>query len=65
MNRPLAIIFQLRATRDIERADEWWRTNRPSSPDLFVTELTRVLDAVALMPTLGTPAASPRARGLN
>lgn len=47
MIEPLAIVFQSRATREIEAVDEWWRANRPSAPDLFVTELERMLAAVA------------------
>jgi hypothetical protein len=42
-----------------------WRKNRPSSPDLFVTEFDRMLAAVVLMPTLGRPARSERAVGLR
>lgn len=65
MKRPLALVFQRRATREIEEIDEWWRSNRPSAPDLFLTELERMLSALALMPTLGTPAKSERARGVR
>jgi hypothetical protein len=62
MNEPFAVVFQRRATHEIEQVDRWWRKNRSSSPDLFVTELERMLTAVALMPTLGTPARrAPRA----
>ena len=65
MIEPLAIVFQSRATREIEAVDEWWRANRPSAPDLFVTELERMLAAVALMPLLGAPASSERVRGVR
>ncbi len=65
MSGPFAAIFQHRATREIETIDEWWRKNRHSSPDLFVTELERMLAAVVLIPTLGTPAKSKRAAGVR
>lgn len=39
--------------------------NRPTAPDLFVVELERMLDVVALMPSLGTPARSERARDVR
>ncbi len=65
MSGPFAVIFQRRATREIETADEWWRKNRPSSPDLFLTEFERMFAAVVLMPTLGTPAKSKRAAGVR
>jgi plasmid stabilization system protein ParE len=47
MTEPLTVVFQRRATREIEEIDEWWRANRPSAPDLFITELERMLAAVA------------------
>ncbi len=65
MSVPFAIVFQRRAAREIERVDEWWRASRPSSPDLFVNELERVLAAIVLMPTLGTPAKSARVPGVR
>jgi plasmid stabilization system protein ParE len=65
MTEPLTVVFQRRATREIEEVDEWWRANRPSAPDLFITELERMLAAVAMMPTLGTPARSQRAQGVH
>lgn len=65
MSGALAVVFQRRATREIEKVDEWWRKNRPSSPDVFVTELERTIAAVAIMPTLGTTARSERAVGVR
>jgi plasmid stabilization system protein ParE len=52
MTRPLSVVFQRRAIREIEAADEWWRSNR-ATPELFLMELERVISVVALMPTLG------------
>jgi plasmid stabilization system protein ParE len=65
MTEPLAVVFQRRATREIQEIDAWWRKNRPSSPDLFVTELDHMLTVVALMPTLGAPARSERVRDVR
>ena len=65
MTEPRSVVSQRRATGETEAIDEWWRSNRPSAPDLFVAELEAMLGAVALMPTLGAPARSERARGEN
>lgn len=65
MSEPLTVASQRRATREIEEVDEWWRTNRPSAPGLFLTELERMLSALALMPTLGAPAKRERARDVR
>jgi plasmid stabilization system protein ParE len=65
MSGVFAVVLQRRATREAEQADDWWRRNRPSSPDLFVTEFDRMLAAIVLMPTLGRPARSERAVGLR
>lgn len=58
MTEPLAVVFQRRAIREAEAIDEWWRSNRPSAPDLFLSELEAMTGAAALMPTLGAPANS-------
>jgi plasmid stabilization system protein ParE len=65
MKEPLPIAFQRRAAREIEAVDEWWRTNRTAAPDLFVSELDTMLSAVALMPTLGSPAKGERVPGVR
>jgi hypothetical protein len=65
MSGPLAVVFQRRATREIERVDTWWRQNRQAVPDLFVDELERMLAIVALMPSLGAPVRGERVRGLR
>jgi plasmid stabilization system protein ParE len=62
---PLPIVFQLRASLEVETIDAWWRTNRTSAPELFLVELERVLEAVALLPELGTPAKSTRLVGVR
>lgn len=65
MTEPLTVVFQRRAAREIEAVDEWWRANRTSAPDLFVSELDTMLSAVALMPTLGSAAKGERAPGVR
>lgn len=62
MTEPLSVVFQRRAIREAEAIDEWWRSNRPAAPELFATELEAMLGAAALMPSLGAPARSERAR---
>ena len=57
---PLAVVFQRKAIQEAIDIDEWWRSNRPKAPDLFARELSRMLDAVALMPMLGVPARDAR-----
>lgn len=37
----------------IERADAWWRANRPAAPDLFADELDQALTALGSSPGLG------------
>jgi plasmid stabilization system protein ParE len=65
MNEPLPVVFERRAARELEEIVVWWRKNRPSSPDLFVAELEGMLAVVALMPSLGVPARSERARDVR
>jgi plasmid stabilization system protein ParE len=65
MPSPLAVVFQARATREVEAIDAWWRENRPSAPDLFATELGDMIAAVALLPSLGAPARNARLVGVR
>lgn len=65
MTEPLTVVFELRAAREIEDIDAWWRTNRPTAPLLFLTELERMLGILVLMPSVGAPAKSERLRDLR
>jgi plasmid stabilization system protein ParE len=65
MKEPLGVVFQRRAAREIEAVDEWWRAHRTAAPELFVSELDAMLSALALMPTLGSPAKGERAPGVR
>jgi plasmid stabilization system protein ParE len=42
-----------RAQREADRADAWWRANRPDTADLFTHELLRVLALLRDNPNLG------------
>ncbi|HEY8089028.1 MAG TPA: type II toxin-antitoxin system RelE/ParE family toxin [Polyangiaceae bacterium] len=61
----LRVVFSPRAERETARIDAWWRANRTSAPDLFFTELRRMLSLLALSPALGTVAASERTPDLR
>ena len=41
------------ADAQIRKIDDWWRTNRRSSPDLFLQELTAAFDLIGDAPQLG------------
>ena len=62
---PLPVAFQHRASLEVATIDAWWRANRSSAQDLFLTELERTLEAVALLPSLGAPAKSKRIEGVR
>jgi hypothetical protein len=53
MNGPLAVVIQRRAALEVDAIDDWWRRHRTAAPDLFMSELARMLSAIAMMPTLG------------
>ena len=41
------------ADSQIREIDDWWRTNRRSSPDLFLQELTASFDIIGDAPYIG------------
>ena len=41
------------ADTQIREIDDWWRTNRRSSPDLFLQELTASFDIIGEAPFIG------------
>jgi plasmid stabilization system protein ParE len=43
------------ADSQIREIDDWWRTNRRSSPDLFLQELTASFDIIGDAPYIGRP----------
>lgn len=62
---PLPIVFEHRASLEVETIDTWWQTNRTATPDLFLMELERMLQAIALLPELGAPARNTRVEGVR
>ena len=42
------------AERNVLRIDEWWRSERDDSPDLFETELSVTIKRIESSPRLGT-----------
>ncbi len=53
--------FTPRAESEAEREREWWRENRPDSPDLFDKEIADAIEKIRRRPTAGTvvPASFP------
>ena len=49
----MKIRVSARARREADRADAWWRANRPSAPDLLTRELLHVLDLLRDNPNFG------------
>jgi plasmid stabilization system protein ParE len=41
------------ADAQIREIDEWWRSNRPAAPDLFLHELTASFDIIGHTPHIG------------
>jgi plasmid stabilization system protein ParE len=49
----LPVLTTPEADRQILEIDDWWRTNRQSSPDLFVEELTTIFELLSDAPSIG------------
>jgi plasmid stabilization system protein ParE len=47
------IVLPAEAEDQLRAAHEWWRENRPASPDLFVGEFEEAVRLLAEMPTIG------------
>jgi plasmid stabilization system protein ParE len=54
-----------RATRQVERASNWWQENRPAAPLLFEQELEDALNRLLTMPNLGMRYPTARHPGLR
>jgi plasmid stabilization system protein ParE len=61
----LRVILWDQAARQIEAANDWWRTNRQGSPEALSDELVRAFDLISLQPGVGIPAQSERLRGVR
>ncbi len=51
------------AERHLRAILEWWKVNRPASPELFERELVGALQQLADAPRTGSPYAAPRPAG--
>jgi len=51
----LAVTTTPEAEKQISTIDEWWRTNRSASPDLFLSELLNAFEIVSDAPRIGRP----------
>jgi plasmid stabilization system protein ParE len=51
----LSLEIHEKAASQIEDVRDWWRRNRPGSPEALREELARVFDLVTLQPGVGTP----------
>lgn len=49
----MRVLLVPEAREQVETIDDWWRENRPASPDLFLEELSSALDLLATAPNLG------------
>jgi plasmid stabilization system protein ParE len=43
------------ADAQIRIIDDWWRENRPASPDLFLDELSVAFEVIGQAPLIGRP----------
>ena len=48
-----AVLTTPEADQQILEIDDWWRANRRSSPDLFMSELATAFDMIASSPLIG------------
>ena len=53
------------AARAIADAAQWWRTNRPDSPDAFIADLENSLKLIASYPGVGSRAQNPNLKGVR
>jgi plasmid stabilization system protein ParE len=65
MNSPLPVRMVGRAARAIAEVAEWWRTNRPSAPDAFITDLENSLKLIASHPGIGALARNATLEGVR
>lgn len=53
------------AQRHIRAAIQWWRKNRPASPDLLSVELEQAFDLLTAQPYIGPPAPNVKTPGVR
>ncbi len=49
----MLVLVAPEAEAQIEAIDEWWRENRPASPDLFAQELAAAIALIETWPMVG------------
>lgn len=47
------------ADRQLEAIDDWWRSNRPAAPNLFLEEFRAAVRSLETMPRIGRRVAHP------
>lgn len=61
----LPVVFTATARRQVERAQAWWKENRPAARDAIPGELRVALQLVASQPACGAVVSSTRFRGVR
>lgn len=61
----LRIRITVRAADEIERADSWWRENRPAAPGAVRKDLERTLKLLVFQPGIGQRVANARLAGVR
>ena len=59
----MALIARIkpRAEREILKATDWWRENRPAAPDAIESDLRAAIDALVEQPGIGSRVENARA----
>ena len=56
----MKVRFTPRGALRAEKANKWWRENRPDTRDLFTHELAEAVKWLQTIPGIGTPHPTPR-----
>lgn len=59
----LRVRFTKRAAKEVERADAWWRENRPAVPQAIRDDLASALGLLAAQPGIGRPVENTKLAG--
>ncbi len=59
----LKVRFTKRAAVEVERADAWWRENRPAASDAIREDLASALELLTVQPGLGRGVENTRLAG--
>jgi plasmid stabilization system protein ParE len=65
MNSPLPVRIVSSAARAIAETAEWWRTNRPNTPEAFILDLENSLKLIASHPDIGARARNAKLEGVR